>query len=142
MKIGPDHAIFVFIYYIILSLGCVWQIYNVCSLYFEYKTNVFIDTDFDSVNSSLPAITFCGQLKHPNDNLNSSYALDKASKAFKFEMIRNIEIIRPSGRQNVRNWLLSRSIERISYDCYCITINSMLSGSILFYLVVLKMNLN
>ena len=141
-KIERNQTIFVMIFYTILSVGCFWQIFNVCSLYLEYKTNVFIDTNFDSVVSPLPAITFCGELKQFNDGLNSSYALDKASKEFKLEIIKNIAIIRPIGRQNVRNWLLSRSLERISYDRYCITINTNLSGLKNFYPVPLKFNLN
>ena len=111
----------------ILSIGCFWQIVKVCEFYFNYPTNVFIDTTFDPISKPLPALTFCIRI-YDNLGLNSSYALEIQSSMFKYEVFHAIYIQGESNRRNLTDDYLDSVIERIALKYYCITFNSLLSG--------------
>ena len=115
------------IVYLFLGFGCFYQILDICRLYYEYPTNIFIETNFNSVVNTFPAITFCTQLKPSNDGLNSTFALNEASKRLK-KLFKQIWIRRPSKNTDVKKQFLDKSIERISYGRYCISFNFKISG--------------
>ena len=121
--------------YLFLSFGCFYQILDICQLYYEYPTNVFIETNFNSDVNSFQAITLCTQLKPSNDGFNSTYALDKVSKLLKGKFINNLAIRRAFEQLDVTDEYLNNSIERISYDRYCISFNSKKSGTILLTII-------
>ena len=116
-----------------LSFGCFYQILDICRLYYEYPTNIFIETNFNSVVNTFPAITFCTKLKPFNDGLNNSYALDKASKNVKQKLFNDMFIQRysPSKTTRVGKEFLNKSSERISYGKYCFSFNFKISGKTL-----------
>lgn len=129
MKV-KNRAVILFIFNIILFAGCFWQIINVCKLYFNYPVNIFIDTKFNVLTQRLPALTFCSNVGNMSEGKNSSDALEHASKMFKDEMFSMIIVGRAAKDQDLMSEYLNHSIERISLEFYCITLNSFLTGSI------------
>ena len=126
---NKGHLIFIVLFYSVLSLGCFWQIFNVCELYFKYPTNIFIETKFEPLSKPLPALTFCANIGNNSGNL-SSEALEFYSTKFKYEMFKSIIIKGDDGKStSMKEDYLSHAIERISLQYYCITINSILTGS-------------
>ena len=121
--------LFKIIFILVLLMGCFWQMVKVCESYFNYPTNVFIETTVDPYSKPLPALTLC-----TNDGAmwgrNSSEVFELKSNKFKYEMIKDI-VIRGEGGGVTRSLLdhyINNAIERISFDYYCITFNSMLAG--------------
>src|SRR5690348_14487133 len=80
------------LFYLSLSVGCFWQILNICKLYFNYPTNVFIETRFEAFSQTLPAPTFCTNIMTYNSGKNSSSALDIYSKEFKENTFHTIQM--------------------------------------------------
>ena len=128
VKLQKVKRIIVMVINILLSFGCFYQILDVCKLYFEYPTNIFIESNFDFLVNTLPAITFSVKLKAFNDGLNSTHSLNKASQVFKHKLFKSIIIEKRNVTKNMKNIYLNKAIERINFDRYFITFNSKLTG--------------
>ena len=123
-------AIISVVFKLILCLGCFWQIFDVCHMYFKYPTNVSIETTFDPLSKPLPALTFCVNIGW-NDVLNKSALLEIQSSRFKYNTFRYIHIQGSNGSKDLKDEYLANAIESTSFTYYCITFNSLLSGSFL-----------
>ena len=111
----------------ILSIGCFWQIFNVCDLYFKYPTNVFIDTDFDPLTKPVPALTFVKYIG-PHSGQQSADALELASNQTKSQFFKRIYLFNYTRPIFLTKEYLDNAIERISHGYYSITFNSLLTG--------------
>ena len=126
------------VFKLILCLGCFWQICDVCHMYFKYPTNVFIETTFDPLSKPLPALTFCVNIG-PHNISNTSALLEIESSKYKYNTFRDIYISGENGSKDLKEEYLANAIESISMTFYCITFNSLLSGSIfktLMYFII------
>ena len=121
-------AIISVVFKLMLCLGCFWQICDVCHMYFKYPTNVFIDTTFDPLSKPLPALTFCADIGVHNIS-NTSALLETASSRFKYNMFKYIYIKGVNGTEDMKEEYLANAIESTSLKYYCITLNSLLSGT-------------
>ena len=122
------NAIISVLFKLMLCLGCFWQICDVCHMYFEYPTNVFIDTTFDPLSKPLPALTFCTEMESHNI-LNTSALLEFESSKYKYNIFIDIQIMGDNGAKDMKEEYLANAIESTSYKYYCITLNSLLSGT-------------
>ena len=118
------------IYFSLLSLGCVYQLYRVCGLYFDYPTNVVIETQFDSIEKPLPAITVCHNIGEWAHGRPSNQVLEE----FKIEPIINVSICENEGQvqQDLTQHFWKNRIEFTMLNHYCITFNSILNGNSTF----------
>ena len=112
---------------VFLSICCFWQIVSICSLYFNYPTNIFIDTNFDVFEQTLPALTFCTRIGTEHRGQNTS------SDLFDMHLVnQTIQEISVSSfareEEVVTDRYLSSLIESLSIYYYCFTINSQLKG--------------
>ena len=124
-----NNNLFVCMFILLLSVGCFWQIFNVCELFFNFPTNVFIETTFDPLSKPLPALTFCATVVGDHSGLNSSDALEIESSKIKQKMFNRIILFGETGYSySLQKDYLDNSVERISLNKYCITLNTLLSG--------------
>ena len=115
------------IYYSILSMGCFWQIFIIFDLYFTFPTNVFIESKFDSIEKPLPAITLCydignQSLGRKTDEVLHSCLLDNEFQIFISKNGGGIE-------KNLTHFYMSTCRRYITFNYYCITLNSLLQGN-------------
>ena len=128
--------IFLLIFNSVLLFGCFWQIFNVCQLFLDFETNIFIDTKFDALKNRIPTLSLCMTLKdHAHQGLNSTKAFDQASEKFGNSFIYISKVYRSLNRTDLTKAYLDNSIERVDYEHYCITFNTTkLSGSVFIIL--------
>ena len=125
-----SRIIFLLIFYAVLLFGCFWQIFNVCQLFLDFETNIFIETKFNSLENRLPALSFCMLLKPTHERMNSTHAFEYSSRFFRDSFYKITKIYQGDKRREVNESYLENSIERIDYERYCITFNTTkLSGS-------------
>ena len=137
MSFIKSRVVFLLIFYAVLSFGCFWQIFNVCQLFLNFETNIFIDTKFDSLENRLPALSLCMTLKTSNDGLNSTQAFERSSRQFRDSFVYITRVNRSGKKRDLMKLYLENSIERVSSLYYCITFNSTkLSGQNLTHLKV------
>ena len=120
-----NQKIFKLIFYLLLTFGCFWQIFNVCELYFSFNTNVFIETKIDVLAKQMPALSLCTVTEEHN-GMNSTIALEIEANNYKNIMINDIK---RAWSYSVKNFFLKNVIERIGQANYCITLNSLLKGN-------------
>ena len=114
------------IYYSILSMGCFWQSLKIFDLYFTFPTNVFIESKFDSIEKPLPAITLCydignQSLGRKTDEVLNSCLLDNEFQIFISKNGGGIE-------RNLTHFYMNTCRRYITFNYYCITLNSLLQG--------------
>ena len=108
----------------ILGIGCFWQILTISEFYFNYPTNVFIETKFDAIQRQLPAISFCHY--HPNasnsDQIFERYSVEHIFKA----SLSNSE----NQDRDLSGDFWPNKIEMVTREFYCFTLNSNINGNI------------
>ena len=121
-----SRIIFLSIFYAVLLFGCFWQIFNVCKLFLDFETNIFIETKFDSLENRLPALSFCMILKPSHEGMNSTHAFEYSSRFFRdsFYKITKIYGDEKIELKELNKSYLENSIERVDYERYCITFNT------------------
>ena len=124
MSFFKSRVVFLLIFYAVLLFGCFWQIFNVCQLFLDFETNIFIETKFDSLENRLPALSLCMTLKTTNDGLNSTHAFERSSRHFRNSFVYITKIYRSGKRKDLTKLYLYNSIERVSLQYYCITVNT------------------
>ena len=109
-----------------LIIGCFWQILTISEFYFNYPTNVFIETKFDAIEKPLPAMSFCTVLPS-NHTFNESYDV---LKAFKVEELMNSTVLSMRGKLLLDNsvYFWETAVELASNQFYCFTLNSLRKG--------------
>src|ERR1700712_758352 len=124
------------IFNLVLVVGCFWQLLSVCQMYFKYPTNISIETKYGSLSTTLPAITFCTDIDSQWGR-NSSAVLQFHSNKFGNQTLSDVSIVIESTDKNVsiKDIFVKNAIERISLCYYCITFNSLISGSKLFKMI-------
>ena len=115
----------------ILTMGCFYQIYTICEMFFNYPTNVLIDTKFDAIERPLPAISFCTKYRTRDRILRSNsrdiYAQIQRDQ-FKQMVTANINSNSFRLIENVSSYIWQNSVDTISLTHYCLTINSLMKG--------------
>ena len=128
MKLNIASKVFIkhcFIY--LLIIGCFWQILTISEFYFNYPTNVFIETKFDAIQKPLPAMSFCTVLPSNHTFNESSDVL----KAYKVEELMNSTLHSTRGTllQDYSAYFWEKAIELSSNQFYCFTLNSLRKGN-------------
>ena len=109
---------------IILAIGCLWQVETISEFYFNYPTNVFIETKFDAIRRQMPAISFC----HFHENANNS---DQVFEKYNIEGIFLTSISNSEDQyRNLSNDFWPNKIEIVTRDFYCFTLNSGINGNL------------
>ena len=116
-----------FLMMVCLNIGCFWQMVSICSLYFNYPTNIFIDTKFDVFEQTVPALTFCTSVGQTHRGKNTSTHLFD-----NFSLNTTIEQISINSLADqvdiITDQYLSSVIESVSINYYCFTLNSQVKG--------------
>src|SRR5882724_11458291 len=110
----------ILILYTFLSVGCFWQTFTVFKMYFNYPTNIQIETKFNAFERPLPVMTFCGWA-----SLAGSRMSQDTFDGWKLQdVIAEISI----GHNKMTDYFINTAIESITQNDYCFTINSPLKG--------------
>jgi hypothetical protein len=110
----------------ILLIGCVYQTYYICRLYYSYPTIVSTETQFVNYDREFPAITFCvsfNKMKKGltlNESLNLIKAKTFISGVFIFKSTETL--------LNVTEGVQNSIVTVINSRYYCQTINYELKG--------------
>ena len=127
MKLSIASKVFIkYGFIFLLIIGCFWQILTISEFYFNYPTNVFIETKFDAIEKPLPAISFCTLLSCNHTFNESSDVL----KAYKVEELMNSTINSMRGAILLDNsaYFWETAVEMASNQFYCFTLNSLRKG--------------
>ena len=124
---NQDENLYALVFVMVLSIGCFWQIYSVCDLFFKYPTNVFIETNFDPLTKEVPALTFVKNIRLRSGE-NSTVAMETDSSKIKNQLFSRIYIYNSTGTYDLKKEYLDNAVERISLSYYSITFNSLLTG--------------
>ena len=107
-----------------LSIGCFLQILAISEFYFNYPTNVFIETKFDAISRQLPAISFC----YFHSNANNS---DEVFEKYNIKHIFKTSICRNGNQyRNLSSDFWPNKIELVTREFYCFTLNSNINGKV------------
>ena len=118
------------IYILFLSIGCFWQILDVCEMYYNYPTNIFIETEFETLVQPIPAMTFCFPHGLNSNGKNSSDFFEELGdwKNNLFSYIAVTSITDQTDPIPIKDKLLAHAIERVGQYYYCLTLNSKLKS--------------
>src|ERR1700743_1874336 len=99
-----------------LILGCIWQIVSISSLYFSFPTHVFIETQFQSDDKPLPALTFCANIWNQTHGRHSPDIFANISLQ---ELVVDIYTVFVHQKgQSLRDYFVSHAIETLSLRYY------------------------
>ena len=113
---------------LVINLCCFWQIVSICQLFFSYPTNISIETDFDVFEIPLPSLTFCTNIR----NRIRGKVSEDIFKTFKTQdIIGNITTIDQDHQETIVDIFSNYTVESLSMDYYCFTINSFKQGNIM-----------
>ena len=112
----------------VLTMGCFYQIYTICEMFFKYPTNVLIETKFDAIERKIPVISICStyQRKYPGVNSGDIFAQIQLKQM----LIARVSSNSFHSIKNVSSYIWQNSIEVLSSTHYCLTTNSLMKGKI------------
>jgi hypothetical protein len=111
-------------FYIILSFGCIYQLYNIFELYLSYPIIVSTETEFTSDINELPAFTFCGKIGNVNQLLTINETFHKFNKTHFFKQ--TSIVFDEQIEQNISEHITDSVIFSLNSRYFCYTINSLL----------------
>src|SRR5882724_5526466 len=100
------------ILYTFLSVGCFWQIYTICEMFFNYPTNIQIETNFNQMDKTLPAMTLCANIGNNAKGRTSKVVLENMP-------IKDIFQSMTIDGEHIKDYYIMNSIEFVSYKYYC-----------------------
>ena len=124
-------TIFNVCYGLTMIICCSWQISTIFEFYLSYPTTIFIDTKFNKMEEQLPAISFChwggkdvlvNTSKASFDKFNLNSILNVSVQLAQRELIRDLT-----------SYFWENSLECVSQEYYCFTLNSFVKGNISYY---------
>ncbi len=112
----------------ILLIGCVYQTYYICHLYYSYPTIVSTETQFANYDRELPAITFSVMF----DGMKEGLTLNKSFDSIYAKTLISGAFIHKPGEtlHNITEDIQNSIIAVINSRYYCLTINSQMEGMI------------
>ncbi len=118
-------------FYVVLTFGCIYQLYHICELYLRYPTIVSTETEFIYDNNQLPAFSICGNIVNSTEGLtiNETYVKLNSKKFIKESRIGTYFI----KEQNITKDINDSVIFSMNTQYFCYTINSKLKCMYFFY---------
>ena len=118
-----------FVLGLLLLAGSFFHFTIIFGLYLSFPTNIFIKTNFETLDKQLPALTFCANIWNVTRGRPSQQTF---SDFYPLEIIVDISTSyffdNQISEENLRKYFLSNILETLSLRYYCFPINNHIKG--------------
>ena len=115
-----------FVFLTFILNGSLWHLSSIVELYFSYPTNILIETDFQTDERVMPALTFCANIWNQTRNRTTEQTF---KDIIPDKIIANIyTVLLRHQDQDLKQYTLGHTLESLSLRYYCFLLNNVLKG--------------